>query len=832
MSGKKERSRIHSSNYYYRNIPIRPEDLAKQKRRARNKRQYLKRKTRTINNDGTNLQEHQLDQQHAEEEPIPEFDTIGTALPPPTQPTSSDYFDSKGRVRLKRAKTHIESLFGPSAGDVAAYIVLKSNLSQKRMEQLREKLRKATTNRLNTDIEHRSASLLINMSTSKRAHDELCSSISVSDTSLIVGRSTTSKKISSESTCRRTRDRCLNNIGFKIQIGTCNPAIRWVDPIPLMTLYGTEVHLFCTGIDAVEEKRGGGSSGRHANNAYLWPLQVSQGIAIHSPRANLLFIRGIKEHIKDTDGNDSLVSEFVRIRADISAKLPRVIIFHSGDSFEIKHELGVHSKLFESSYYKTCLPCTKLLSAGAPRERHVDDAKNVASHVKRFLDHLGIVEKTKITKIRCWIANITSAGQGPNCLIPQSIIDWLVPDILHLEINTVKSILVQACVMTMQSKNTLTRTIWNELLDHSHSIPNEAAQVFTQIEEFCRSKSLSTRPLNIHILGKTASEILQYLPEFFLYLRVKYFYQEDRRNNEKFRKTVNILTLIFMVLRRIFLIATQCSIRHQDEAFEKVNIWPHLHPNSAPSLLEADCQLLRSVLRSYFDPECITDTLYTVVFALPAKNELCRKYGTTVGACQMQGSEHAGGRAAFFRKNSSNHSSNLQQTYNAEGSLLRRHFLKGIARRDFSKLTTGQPSSAANLEEPNFQLRPVDGWLKRGITCILCSKVHHRADMHALCDEFSALLLPKNMVQIPAPCAHWNDIEWVLDPKNIKPPFSNAIQQYRHVFGISPPSSAPTSSSQIPPKPSRVQKNLKCRAPRKGHSVVLPGRSKSRSNKK
>ena len=93
----------------------------------------------------------------------------------------------------------------------------------------------------------------------------------------------------------------------------------------------------------------------------------SQGIPIHSPKGTLLFIRGVKERIKDPKGEDSVLKEFVRIRNEIRQSHPQLTLFHSSDSFELRHEIGIHSKIFPSWNWKTCHNCLQKLAKGEHR---------------------------------------------------------------------------------------------------------------------------------------------------------------------------------------------------------------------------------------------------------------------------------------------------------------------------------------------------------------------------------------------------------------------------------------------------------------------------------
>ena len=79
-----------------------------------------------------------------------------------------------------------------------------------------------------------------------------------------------------------------------------------------------------------------------------------------------------------------------------------------------------------------------------------------------------------------------------------------------------------------------------------------------------------------------------------------------------------------MILRRIFFITTQTSIRLQDQVFQLVASWPHTDIVNVSQLLKADCKLLRQLLMKHFDAEIVTDTLYQVVFTLPGKNDRLR----------------------------------------------------------------------------------------------------------------------------------------------------------------------------------------------------------------
>lgn len=698
--------------------------------------------------------------------------------------TISDFLDPKGRVRFRQAKIHLEDLLGQKLPDVAAYVVNEelSQISQKRIQAIANKIKKQVDKKTQeAQRDHRSASLVLNLSSSKRKHEELCSAISVTSSGLIVGNTSTSIRISSEPTCRRERDKTLQRNGFEVRIGLENPAIRWVDPIPLLSIFGSEILLYCTGIDAVEEKRGTGSEGRHSNNAYLWPLISSHGIAIHSPKSNLLFIRGVKEHMRDTEGSDSLVKELIRVRTALLMNHPSLTAFHSGDSFELKHEFGIHSKVFPSVYWKTCHKCMRLLASSAPRLSHLNDAELVSSRMSRFLN---AADSARALKIRRWISNVCASGQGSNCMLPQNVIDLVVPDILHLEINVVKCLLIQVCLTTLREKNRLNQMVWSELRDRFEN--SSTKDIFHSVEQFCVSRSNKTAAPNIHILGKTSSSLLEQLPGFFLHIRQTFFYRPDTRNDPVFRKSINLLTITFLVLRRIFLIATQSTISQQDQVFSLVNVWPHHEETtSSVQLLWADCELMKRIMRSYFDVELITDSIYTLLFTVPPKNDVCRSKGTTIGACQMQGSEQSGGRAAFIRKHQTNHSSKTDAVYNAEGSVLRRHFLQGIARRDLGQFVSEGQSTSSQCSSPQsdpgtLQLRVTDNWLKKCSECIICSRNHTASNLPALCAEITELLNPS--VAEPERCAHWNDIEWLFDPTNLKPPFQAAAERYRSLF--------------------------------------------------
>ena len=78
------------------------------------------------------------------------------------------------------------------------------------------------------------------------------------------------------------------------------------------------------------------------------------------------------------------------------------------------------------------------------------------------------------------------AGQNPNCMLPQVIIDATVPDILHLEINTLKIYLIVLCLWTFRSNCDLGKEVWTSL---KSAMPSKAVEVFSQAESFCDARA-------------------------------------------------------------------------------------------------------------------------------------------------------------------------------------------------------------------------------------------------------------------------------------------------------------------------------------------------------
>jgi hypothetical protein len=82
--------------------------------------------------------------------------------------------------------------------------------------------------------------------------------------------------------------------------GQTDPAVRLVDPKPLLHCYDEDQKLFCFAEDTVEEKKGFYSSkARHASHIVLWPLnRGSSDVPIMSPLNQLLMSRGVKEQMR------------------------------------------------------------------------------------------------------------------------------------------------------------------------------------------------------------------------------------------------------------------------------------------------------------------------------------------------------------------------------------------------------------------------------------------------------------------------------------------------------------------------------------------------------
>src|SRR3989338_11147252 len=140
----------------------------------------------------------------------------------------------------------------------------------------------------------------------------------------------------------------------------------------------------------------------------------SQGIPIHSPKGTLLFIRGVKERIKDPKGEDSVLKEFVRIRNEIRQSHPQLTLFHSSDSFELRHEIGIHSKIFPSWNWKTCHNCLQKLAKGEHRNSQEADSRSIKIDLDNLLHRLPERSDETENAVRCWISNMRVAGQNPN----------------------------------------------------------------------------------------------------------------------------------------------------------------------------------------------------------------------------------------------------------------------------------------------------------------------------------------------------------------------------------------------------------------------------------
>ena len=427
---------------------------------------------------------------------------------------------------MRASQEFLSKLFQKDLAAVAAKCVLTdvSGLPIKQRDALLKKLQKTKKKSHSTDKKnHRKACLILKQASeaSKREYSQLTQVVSITPTGFSCDSSKKGIRFSSETTVRRERDSRLKTIKFSVQRGLNAPALRWVDPIPLFALYESEIKLFCTAVDAVEE-----APNRHANNAYLWPLQVSsKGIPVHSPKGTLLFIRGVKEKLNDETGTDSVLSEFVRIRNEIATNSPEIIVFHTGDCFELKHEIGVQSKLFPSWNFKTCVTCMQRLAKGKVRNSQEEESLSVKRTLELLFADLPDLSLATKEKVRRWVSNIQAAGQSPDCLIPQSIIDNTVPDILHLQLNSLKIIFVQFGLVTFRSPdNLLAQRLWTKLKKSLSKCAHVSNDFFGSIENFCNARAAGNALPDIHILGKIASNIFRHLPSILLKIRRKYFY--------------------------------------------------------------------------------------------------------------------------------------------------------------------------------------------------------------------------------------------------------------------------------------------------------------------
>ena len=621
-------------------------------------------------------------------------------------------FDSKGRLRLKESKKLLESVFESNSSKVAAHFLSDDNiklLSQNTQKSLLKRLQKQVSSSITRTSEeqrasHRQACFVLRSQSSKKEYVEITKMISVAPSGLSLrnksnNSSNSNRKISSETTMRRERTNTLQQLGFLVQIGQKNSALRWVDPAPLLSLYESEICLFCTAVDGVEEKKGAEGTGRHPNNAYLWALELgSQNIRIQSPFGTLLFARGLKEYLKDSKDTDSVLQLVVERTRALKESVPRLKFFHSGDAFELRHEIGIHSKIFPSWNWKTCFICLRQLKKGPPRTTQEEDSKKCKEDVTNLIALLPELSEEVKKRVRRYVSNIRYAGQNPNCFLPQSMINNTIPDILHLEINTLRIFLIELCLQTFRSECLLSQQIWSDL---KSEMPTYAAELFQLTENYTASRSAGTPTLNLHVLGKVAANILRVLPSALLRCRLRFFYRTDRRNNPLFRKKFNVFLIVFMLLIRIFFICIQTTIDFQDQAYNLISSWPHSTVTSATELLQADCKLLKRIIRGHLDSEIVTDTIYQLIYSVPIKNIQLRASNTVIGSCQLQAAEHSGGRAAYLRRTHSNNSKK-EGLHNADGSVLRLHFLHSLRKRNM------QPS----IPPVPLKLLPDDLWMK------------------------------------------------------------------------------------------------------------------------
>src|SRR3989338_2960671 len=463
---KTERMRFHRMHSYHRHKVLKKKDPeeSKRKRSERNKRYQSSIRAKKARNEEIEVtsNEGEKEASNSEDESATEETPVTTAFADDVESTEREgefilneegegedgrgviddddddddqavdeeerktsLFDSKGRLRLKESKKLLESVFESNSSKVAAHFLSDDNiklLSQNTQKSLLKRLQKQVSSSITRTSEeqrasHRQACFVLRSQSSKKEYVEITKMISVAPSGLSLrnksnNSSNSNRKISSETTMRRERTNTLQQLGFLVQIGQKNSALRWVDPAPLLSLYESEICLFCTAVDGVEEKKGAEGTGRHPNNAYLWALELeSQNIRIQSPFGTLLFARGLKEYLKDSKDTDSVLQLVVERTRARKESVPRLKFFHSGDAFELRHEIGIHSKIFPSWNWKTCFICLRKLKKGPPRTTQEEDSKKCKEDVTNLIALLPELSEEVKKRVRRYVSNIRYAGQ-------------------------------------------------------------------------------------------------------------------------------------------------------------------------------------------------------------------------------------------------------------------------------------------------------------------------------------------------------------------------------------------------------------------------------------
>ena len=713
----------------------------------------------------------------------------------PISEIRADVSDARGRIQMKAAVEVHQNIFKAKSFDVAA-TVLRGKIDKIQSPAKRQRLindvdSSGKSLKSRDELHNRaSVALFLNSNTSARGHRQMTRSIRIGKKGLSFASGSSglnqSIRIASHTTCQKVLSDLTEKVGFKILRGLEDP-IRWVNPVPLLHLYEQDIFAFCTALDGVAE-----SSDRHPLNAYLWPAQIStiDPRSIHSPYGQLLVARGVKERLSDPD---QVLNQLIHIRELLQIHYPSLKLFHTGDAFELKTEFKIHSQIFPSIVFKTCRECIGNLAPGTVRQSHHEDAAKTQFIIEE-MKRAGILVCDNVVS---FVANMASAGQKPQPILTQDIIDRTLPDVLHLMINTCKYYFIEISLSTIRSKCGLRQQMWEAILE---KVPQQTLPFFQKVEEYAhlRATSVSCSDVNIHLLGKDAKLLLQLLPNIFLNLRLDFCRRADPRNNPAFRQKFNSMLLVLLVMRRLFFLLQQTTVKMQDKAFSIITHWPHLNITSSTLLIHADSNLLTKILRLNITPDLITDSFYSLLYSSPLKNDLARASGITLGACQMQTAENCGGRAASMRRLHSNNLKNTSVLLNDDGVLLKKHFLSSLAQRHPDRFYGHEPNLnlPSHDQSDDLQLHvTLDVWMIPNSLCIFCIKNHAEVPS-ALCTEIETLVSEALSLTALPTCEHWKDAAWLA--AKVIPPTQRVSETYQRIV-------ASMSNTNMPQEENNVQ---------------------------
>ena len=125
-------------------------------------------------------------------------------------------YDDRGRLRYRQSESSLRMIFRKDLPNLAAYISEHSisDIDLKRREKLMSSLSAHSRSKTSKVIsqEHKSASLILKLNSSKKEHETICKSISISPQGLCLGSNANSLRISSESTAGEKE---MKYLGFK-----------------------------------------------------------------------------------------------------------------------------------------------------------------------------------------------------------------------------------------------------------------------------------------------------------------------------------------------------------------------------------------------------------------------------------------------------------------------------------------------------------------------------------------------------------------------------------------------------------------------------------------